>query len=306
MAKKSALIFFSFRNHKKGYIEKLFDRLLTAAVGRNIELFRGSLKDLHIEIVDNQLQITESLTGRRIDSFDVVYFELWYKARQQALAAARYCEDHRIPFFSREILHLSRDTKIGELATMAGHGIPLPRTFTSSSTEILKVFRHNPPLNYPFIMKADDGYGGHNNFLIHDFAELEGKLTVHKNLTFVLQEFIPNDRDYRCLVMDGQIKLILRRMRDAAAYTHLNNTSAGADGQMVPLDTISDEAKETVLKAAKVMGRDSFAGVDLIIDSETSKPYILEVNQTPQIEIGAAIDEKMTALLDYMEKLANG
>jgi glutathione synthase/RimK-type ligase-like ATP-grasp enzyme len=302
--KKQILVFFSYRSHKTGYIEKLFDRLSHAAEGRDMELHRGSLKDLHIEIIDNRLEITESLTQRSLKSFDLVYFELWYKARQQALAAARYCERHKIPFFSGEIIDLDPDTKIGELAIMADQGISLPRTFTSSNREIKRRFLKNPPLTYPLIIKADDGYGGHNNFLVHNYKELKNTLNAHKDLTFVVQEFIPNDCDYRCVVLGGEIKFVLKRSRDKNRDIHVNNTSAGGEGIDVPLDTISAEAQQMVVAAAKVLGRDGFAGVDLMIDSETGKPYILEVNQTPQIEIGAAVDQKMAVLLDYIEREA--
>ncbi|MDR1300085.1 MAG: ATP-grasp domain-containing protein [Candidatus Nomurabacteria bacterium] len=300
--KKDVLVLFSFRSHKYGYIEKLFGRLCEAAIGRGINLYRGSLKDMQIEIMDGQLQIRESLTGRKLDEFDSVYFELWYKARQQALAVARYCQRHDIPFFSHEIVDLNPDTKIGELAVLSDNGVPLPRTFTSSRQETKRAFRKAPPIDYPLIVKHDDGYGGHNNFLVKSYAELKGVLDDHRDLTFVIQEFISNDCDYRCVVFGGEIKLVLKRQRDKGRDTHLNNTSAGAEGTMVPINSLSSEAQTAVVKAAKVLGRDGFSGVDLMIDKDTGQPYILEVNQTPQIEIGAEIDKKMAALLDYMER----
>jgi hypothetical protein len=72
---------------------------------------------------------------------------------------------------------------------------------------------------------------------------------------------------------------------------------------MVELDTLSIAAQEAVLAAAQALHRDSFAGVDLMIHKKTGQPYILEVNQTPQIEIGAEIEYKMDALLKHMEKI---
>jgi glutathione synthase/RimK-type ligase-like ATP-grasp enzyme len=301
---KNILVFFSFKNHKYGYIEMLFSRLSRAAQTRQLRLFRGSLKELHIEITNNKMRIVESMTGRSLDSFDAVYFELWYKARQQALAAARYCQRHRIAFFCNEVIDLDPDTKIGEMAVLSDNDIPLPNSFTSSKNEIKRLFRHQPPIGYPLVVKSDDDSGGENNFLAHNYKELKKILDDNPKLTFIIQEFIPNDFDYRCLVLGGEIKFILKRTRAVDSEKHTNNTSSGAEGEAVALNTISESAKRIVVKAAKLLGRDSFAGVDLIINKQTGRPYILEVNQTPQIETGAEIDKKMAVLLDYVEKIA--
>ena len=304
MSKKKILVLFSFKNHKTGYIEKLFDLLRGAAKERDLDLYRGSLKDLRIKIIDGKLTIIESMTGCSLGDFDLVYFELWYKARQQALAAARFCNRHSIPFFSHEMIDLDPDTKIGELAIMSDNDIPLPDSFTSSHKEIKQAFRKHPPINYPLIIKADDGYGGHDNFLVKNYKELNSVLDDSKKLTFVVQEFIPNDRDFRCIVFGGEIKFVLQRKRDENSDKHTNNTSSGAEGTATPISSLPKEAREAVIKAAKILKRDSFAGVDLMLDRYTGKPYILEVNQTPQIEIGAETEKKMDALLDYMESIA--
>ena len=306
MHKKDTLVFFSYRSHKHGYIEMLFDRLVEVARLRHadLSLYRGSLNDLHIQITGNKLAITESLTGRDIDSFDLVYFELWYKAQQEALASARLLERKNIPYFSKEIHEILPMTKVGELAVLADNHISIPDTFTSSRRETKKVFKKRPPLQFPIIVKAADGYGGKNNYLVRDYAKLVEVLDANKQLKFVIQEFIPNDRDYRCLVIGGEISLVLMRSRDKQKDTHLNNTSAGAVGEVVPVSVLPQEAIDMVLKAAKVLNRSEFAGVDLMLNSETGKPYILEVNQTPQIEIGAEVDKKMDALLNYITKAA--
>lgn len=299
---KDILVLFSYRNHKYGYIEMLFNRLQAAAQGRPLALFRGSLSDLQISIKNGRLSIVEALTGRDLNSFDLVYFELWYKAQQQALAAARYLKRHEIPYFSKELHDMLPLTKIGELAVLADNNIPLPQTFISSRRELKKIFKKNPPIAFPLVVKAADGYGGKNNHLVKSYSELKQILDEHKGLQFVVQEFIPNDRDYRCLVFGGEIKLVLERVRSRASNSHLNNTSAGAEGKMVPLTTLSQQAQEKVLAAAAALNRSEFAGVDLMLHKETGQPYILEVNQTPQIEIGAEVNDKMDALLDYLEQ----
>lgn len=296
----NVLVLYSFRNHKDGYIEMLFNRLSASAKGR-LNLYRGSLKDLHISVINNKLTVVDSLSGKDLKEFDAIYFELWYKAPQQALAAALYAKRHGVPFFAKEVANFIPTTKVGELASLSDGKVPLPNSFMSSAREIKRVLKEGGPFSYPFIMKAADGYGGKNNYLVKDYAHLCSLLNENKDLQFVLQEFVQNDRDYRCLVMGGEIVLVLERKR-LDVSSHLNNTSAGAEGKIVPLSSLPDTAQEAVLKSARVLGRDDFAGVDLMLHLDTKKPYILEVNQTPQIEIGAETDEKMHALITYIEK----
>ena len=304
MSKKNVLVLFSYRSHKHGYIEMLFDKLFRKSAEFGLELHRGSLSDMHIRVINNRLSVRESMTKKKLDEFDLVYFELWYKAQQQALAAARYLGRKKVPFFSHEIENIMPLTKVGELGVLADNGVPLPDTFISSHRELKKVFaKTNPPFGYPFILKAADGYGGNNNHLIRSYKQLVDILSQNKGVQYVSQEFIPNDCDYRCLVMGGEIKLVLKRTRDASSDSHLNNTSAGAEGKVVDVSVLDEVAQEAVLKSAQVLGRSQFAGVDLMLHKETGAPYILEVNQTPQIEIGAEVEKKMKALLSYMESL---
>jgi glutathione synthase/RimK-type ligase-like ATP-grasp enzyme len=300
--KKEVLVFFSYRSHRRGYIEMLFDRLSTAAArATNLQLYRGSLSDLRIIIKDSSMSVVESLTGRDLSTFDLVYFELWYKAQQQALAAARFLDRNGVPYFSKELYNILPITKVGELSVLADQAIPLPNTFISSARETKRVFKKNPPINFPLIVKAADGYGGKNNYLVHSYKDLVAILNDNRGVQFVIQEFIPNNCDYRCLVLGGKIAIVLKRSRNMDGETHLNNTSAGAVGEVVPLNTLPIDAQDAVLKAAKVLNRFEFAGVDLMLHLETNQPYILEVNQTPQIEIGAEIDKKITAMLKYMQ-----
>jgi len=303
---KDIIVLFSYRSHKRGYIEMLFERLTKSAEGTDLQLFRGSLADLRVIIKNNSMSIIESLTGRDLSAFNLVYFELWYKAQQQALASARYLERKKVPYFSKEIYDILPITKVGELAVLADQSIPLPDTFISSAREIKKIFKNNPPISYPLIVKAADGYGGKNNYLVGSYGKLRNTLDNNKGIQFVIQEFIPNICDYRCLVLGGRITLVLKRSRDLKGTSHLNNTSAGAVGEVVALNVLPKNAQDAVLKAAKVLNRSEFAGVDLMLHRDTNQPYILEVNQTPQIEIGAEVDKKMSALLKYMQSRVGG
>lgn len=301
---KDILVFFSFRKHKTDYYKTMFDPLQDVQEKYGLRLFQGSLKDLHIEIINSQLQVNESSTGRSLDSFDAIDLEMWLKAPQQALAATLYSDRKGVPTTTREPLGVLCDTKVSEIVTMSESGIPLPHTFTSSSREIKKEFLDNPRFTYPFIAKASDTFGGKMNYLVTGYDELVKALDDHPEQTFILQEFIPNDCDYRILVMGGKIRLIMKRIRDKESGSHLNNTSAGADSEFVPIDSLSKEMQQSALKAAEVTRRSGFAGVDLIINKENGTHYILEVNDQPAIQVGSSPETKIPVFMEYLQELA--
>lgn len=305
MSPKQVLVFFSFKKHKTGYYNTLFQPLKDVEKEYGLELHQGSLKDLYIEIIDNSLVVTESMTGRKLEDFDFVRYEMWLKSPQQALAAATYMDRHGIHFTGHEAMNVLCDTKIGELVRMSDQGLPLPRTFMSSNSGILERFKQaDLPFAYPFIAKAANTFGGKMNYLVKNYDELKAALKENKDQFFVLQEFIPNQFDYRIMVMGGEIQFVMKRAR-GASESHLNNTSAGAEGEFVPLETLSPEMQQQALKAAAVTLRSDFAGVDLIINSETGEPYILEVNDAPAIQTGANPPYKTKVLMKHIQKMVN-
>lgn len=299
----NALVFYSFATHKTCYINRLFAELEKAAPKHNIVLSRGSLKDLHFQFSSGSFKVVESLTNKDLTEFDVVYFELWQKSPQQALAAARYLQSNNIPFFSEELASFAAVTKLGEYAVLANNNLPIIDSYFTSNKEIKKLAKTNQlPYAYPFILKDIEGYGGNNNFLIHTEAELVQILADYSTTSFVMQPFVSNNGDYRLLVLGGEIKVIIERKRDSNT-SHLNNTSQGAEGNLVDIANFPKEIIDDALKATKLLKRPNFAGVDVIINKETGKHYILEVNQTPQIEEGAVVDKKIKAMLNYIYQL---
>ena len=301
---KDVLVFFSFKKHKTGYYNTLFGPLKAVEDDYNLRLHQGSLKDLYIEIIDNKLLVTESMTGKRLEDFDFVRFELWLKSPQQALAAATYMDRHNIPFTGHEALNVLCTTKIGELVRMSDSDVPLPRTFMSSNEGILTRFKQaDLPFDYPFIAKAADAFGGAMNYLVKNYAELKQALADNKGQFFVLQEFIPNNFDYRVLIMDNEIQFVMKRARKGGEG-HLNNTSAGAEGEFVSIDELTADMQRDALAAAALTLRSDFAGVDLIINSETGAHSVLEVNEAPAIQTGENPPLKIKALMTHIQKVS--
>lgn len=306
MKTKSILVLFSRKNHKKTAYERIFSILKNTAMqqGYRFNLECSTLDELWIEVNENKLSITDSVSGKNLKDFDFVHFNWWGRAKRYALACATYLKRQNVPFLTENIANFEAESKIGEMALMADCGIPLPKTFISSNSQLANVFRTEPPIEFPLIMKSADACGGRDNYLLQDYNEMVEVLGVNQQIDFLVQEYIPNDCDYRCLVVGGEIKLVIRRYRSDDATTHVNNTSSGGTGEVVPVESIDQSFQKIVLDAAIALGREQFSGVDLIINKNTGEPYILEVNQNPEIEEGAEPDKKMAALFGYIDKVS--
>lgn len=307
MNEKHVLVLFSRKNRQEATHERIFTALQQTAAkqGRSLLFARSTLDELTIQVRDNVLIVTDTVSGKELNQFDYVDFNWWGKAKQQALAAATYLNRRATPFMNKSIANLEASSKIGEMALMADSDISLPDTFISSGKQILLAFQQNPPIQFPLIVKDANACGGKRNYLVDAYERLVEVIAENPDVDFLIQEFIPNDFDYRCLVINGEIKVVLQRARNANAETHLNNTSAGGVGKTEPLDSITPGAQAMVLSAARALGREQLCGVDLIIDKHTGEPYILEVNQPPEVELGAEPEKKTTALLDYIEDEIN-
>lgn len=297
------LVLFSFGKHPKGYYDTLFGRLSERAREHGMELERGALKDMRIHIGNDNFRITESRSECDLQDFDVVYFELWSKCPQQALAASVYLKMCDVPFLGPSVERIQPDTKIGELSLLKQAGVSVPETVSSSSRQLRRWFRQSTPLKFPVVIKNAAGYGGKVNFLVQSEPELLSVLEENSDTTFVVQEFIPNDRDYRFLIMGGEIQAVIERT--GGGETHLNNTSKGASARLMEPNEFSASVRQLAKDSAETVGRSEFAGVDIVFHQTSQQPYVLEVNKTPQIEIGAYPEKKMDALLDYLARLSN-
>ena len=96
----------------------------------------------------------------------------------------------------------------------------------------------------------------------------------------MLQEFIPNDGDYRVLVLGKKVLGVMKRSSQSKEEFR-NNYSAGGKVEVADLP---EEVKQLAVKAAEVCGL-AVAGVDVAFrDYDFKKPVIWEVNKGPQFK----------------------
>ncbi len=133
-------------------------------------------------------------------------------------------------------------------------------------------------LKLPIIVKPNAGSRGEGISLLRELSDISA---IEHIRDYVFQSFIPNDGDWRIVVIGGSpIAVVLRRgAKEEGQF--INNISKGAKA--------CDETDPEVLNMVRMISTKvaslfhlAFCGVDVIRDSETGEYYVLEVNTAPQ------------------------
>lgn len=301
MKKRLGIVYGFYRGRLSGNnTDLLFGQLSESLNSKGVVTEKVGILDCSIEVKNNQLIVTNLINGEDLAQLDGLYFVNWRNHLEMAKALAVYMRRHNKMVITHEISRQLPLTKVGEVIELSDQGIPLPDTFIVRNKHLMKLLNNGKlPYEYPFIMKGAGASKGEANYLVRTPDTIIQAIAESPDETFLLQQFIPNDFDYRIIVLGGKPTLAILRSR-ASDTTHLNNTSQGADGKLVDIGSIDEKILVSSAKAAKAVGREEFAGVDVIVNNQTGDYSILEVNKTPQIETGTNVGPKIEALTKYL------
>ncbi len=174
---------------------------------------------------------------------------------------------------------------MNEMASQVSFVGAQPLRYCTSDIPLQK--RHiTSPFLFPVILKGSGGDRGTRVYKADNLEELEKlvrdlrKSETEDGRRYMLQEYIPNDGDYRILVLGEKVLGVMKRSSQSKAEFK-NNYSAGGKVEVADL---SEEIKQLSIKAAKACGL-AVAGVDVAFrDNDFKKPIIWEVNKGPQFK----------------------
>lgn len=264
------------------------------------EIVMGELMSLVYEMTDDTMRVYDPERGFDLADFDLVVFKSIKQQYARTAACASYLQEKGVAYIDTRV-QPGPWSKYSAQALHRASGLPvIPTVFSSNEGLIRQIESNSLPFSYPVIIKDVLGNKGKFNFIAHSAHEAIEIITRHLDIEFMLQKFIPNDGDYRFLVLGGEVKLAIHRK--AQTGSHLNNTSMGAEAQAVRLNEFTNHALADVALSAQTEHLE-VAGVDLIIDRETNRHYIIEVNGSPQLATGALPDEKMDSYAVFLKQL---
>ncbi len=272
------------------WLQKLLDKNATVEI--------SALDDL-VYVAGKHSAIYDPNKMYDLADFDFVIMRTVGKEFERAVAAAHYLRAKNVPFTDSYLVAQGRGKLSCSFARVT-NGLPVPQTVYARPHLLPKALLA-AQLKYPLILKADLGKKGNDNYLISSESELKETLaaTAERDVDMIAQEFIPNNGDYRILVLHG--KPVFALFRKSSTGSHLNNTSKGGEAIQVAVEEVDKAILEASIQAAKIE-RLEVAGVDIVVSAKTNSHYFLEVNRAPQIPTGAFANEKMAAYANMIKE----
>jgi RimK family alpha-L-glutamate ligase len=279
-----------------------FERLKEEAEKLGHVLDRCASWDLAIDFHGNEMQARSSTVD--LASYDLVRYlaigknrHLWLTAGELLRKRGMVIVDER-PF----LLTSSQTSATAEYMKTVALGLPLPRSVATRSMKMAIAAAES--IGFPCIVKTTNSRKGRGVGLVKNEDEVRDFVSAHltrEGISVVVREFIPNEGDIRVFIMGGKAIGALARRPKPGDFRA--NISQGGSGDVFDLGARPD-VREIAEKMAAACGL-AIAGVDIMLSKETGAPYVLEVNESPQIEgfekytgVNAA-----KAMIEYFEGL---
>ncbi|MFC7044574.1 RimK family alpha-L-glutamate ligase [Halobacteriaceae archaeon GCM10025711] len=196
-----------------------------------------------------------------------------------------------VPWLNDRDAVLSSRNKAGVVAALARADVPVPDTTLVSNpvdeADVAAVFdRFDPPV----VVKPNSTTRGVGVAKAHDVDSFLGVVDyldlVHDyratgDRSFLVQEYLPDARDYRVMVLDGEyVGAVERRLPDAAraAGRWKHNVHRGAAARRVDLPGDLRRLAETAARELDV----PFLGVDLLVTGD--RAVVNETNARPTVD----------------------
>lgn len=255
---------------------------------------------LYFVIAPGEFRVHTANDGSTLEAYDLVILRNKMRTYSNiAYLLSRYCAVQGKAFFNDYSQYFPA-TKVAQAAVFYEQAVPFIKTvYSMDRTTLASAIKKE--LSLPFILKDSQGAKGASNYLVQTFAQLQEILKQEPDVDFIAQSYLPNDCDYRILLLGSQVLVIKRQGK---GDSHLNNTSLGGDAVLVDVSDFPAEIIAYARRLAASMGL-TIAGVDVMPHKDTGEYYVLETNAQPQIFTGAFLDEKQQAMTAFLKEFNN-
>lgn len=275
---------------------KSLDPLLKKMVENLFFYELGNFQSMEFFIVKDNTRIL--CDGKILSCFDSVYIKRAGKYQPIATLVALYLRKRNIPFVDTHHVFGSINGKLSQMFVLAENGLPVPKTYFSPSYNKEKLLRAEKFLKLPLVAKKILSRRGKGVFLIRTREELLSLLDHSDIEKLILQEFIPNQSDFRIFITGNIVGALEERTRKSNEDFR-NNASLGGTETYSDPKKISPPLRTLALKASKILHIE-VAGVDIVISSKNKKMYLFEVNRSPGFTPEDSQSTEIISLFNYL------
>jgi len=274
-----------------------FERIREPLADRGIEIGHLQAKQRAIQLTDREPTDRESSDRERIDHEPADQFDVGFVFPSRLMEASAIDAIHQLPWVnSREDVLTSRN-KGGVIAALDSADIPVPETvMVSNPVDESVVTDAVEALSFPMVIKPNSATRGVGVAKATDMDSLLG-IVDYLNLvhdyratgdkSYLIQEFLPDARDYRVMVVDGEcVGGVERRLPERLAdgrWKH--NVHRGAEATGVELPADHRRLAEQVAAELDI----SYLGVDLLETDD--RPVVNETNARPTVDSATKYDD---------------
>lgn len=244
-------------------------------------------------------------SGMSASEYDGVYLNGYLKTPEIAFTAATILDSCNVPYVNSELRNAPSLTKLSSYAKLAAKGVPLPKTYAGTAATLTRAAESGylADVSYPCILKRADADRGIDNFILHDWAAVNKKITTGDfDSIWLLQEFIPNDGYYVVTYYHDKLEFgvyrahVERADRDETKR-HMFKPKGGANASFMKAEEVPANVAEVSRAATRAMNRE-VASVDVVCHRETGQSYVLEVNYNPQlVTVSVFRDERIESFI---------
>lgn len=275
-------------------------RLAVTTRGKTFERIRDPLAERGIAVDHlGAHERTIPLTDAPATGYDVGFV---YPARLMEGGALDALHD--IPWVNDREAVLSSRNKAGVIATLSRAGLPVPETtLVSNPVDESTLGAAAAAFHYPVVVKPNSATRGvgvaraddlDSLLGVADYLSLVHDFRATGDKSFLLQEYLPDARDYRAMVVDGRVVGAVRRRlpADAPAGRWKHNVHRGAEASAVDLPAEHRRLAERTAELLDV----PYIGVDLLESDD--RVVVSETNARPTVDAAAKYDP------DFYDRLA--
>ncbi|MBN1263620.1 MAG: ATP-grasp domain-containing protein [Candidatus Pacebacteria bacterium] len=252
------------------------EELLKAGKKLGVELVPINYQDLILRQKENTFEIFWE--DQPLSNFDLFYFRAVGSATEWSNLLVLYALAEKIPFVDEYLGVWGPGRRLKSIAgvILGQNQIAYPQTsFASDRDQLSKEAKR---FAYPFVLKiSKGGRHGLGTLLVKDMQTYtrlcKGRI---ERSSFLLQEYIPNDGDYRLFLTGYKVLGAFKRQKKEQKLI-LNRSSGPSES----LKRVPSEVVKLAEKAARVL-KVEIAAIDMVIDQRTNKPTVIEVNEAPQ------------------------
>lgn len=256
------------------------------------KIFIKLLEDLWVEISGEKFDV--KIGENNLQDFDKLYIRSIDTTRSIAPFLAKAADFLGVKVVEGKRYFYSSKGKLSQMMDAFQSQILIPKTyffdFKNHPEKLDAIFEKNEKM----IFKKINGSRGGGVFLVKNKEDVLKLLDPSADLdAYILQEFIPNDFDYRVFVCGEKIVSMSKRVR-GCKKDFRNNLYLGAEEIFVKPEILPQDLAKNIVNCVK-NSQNEVVGFDFI--EHEGKWYCIEINPVPGLTANSSETEGLKEFL---------